>query len=361
MSSPTDAPWMDANATESLRFLLPQSVGWQLALFLGGIYAMLHGGFVLSSHYKRVSWRVQGVLWSVFVLEAVFTVMIAVEQDMWTITTDNSYSHLFDGTWVVALARALNAAIAVVTQSVLTIRAAYMIQSVTRQRVFLGVITVLILIEVAAATLSVIGVDNYVYGSDGHIGPLDLETNDATAFWLWTSAVIDLAISLTLSLSLKQRIAGFNAKTDTVLRKLIIGALQTASYTTFLAILAASTSVAYGDLHPFSRVPFAFIYPLPPCYAISLYTTLATRRTVDTYIGMPLPPPGGSGETPNKLGGNGLPESRIEERPSKADEAEGRRAPTPGLSVSMEGVKGRSREWTPGGLLKGDLEDDSPV
>ncbi|BGP13447.1 hypothetical protein JCM10213_008297 [Rhodosporidiobolus nylandii] len=73
------------------------------------------------------------------------------------------------------------------------------------------------------------------------------------------------------------RIAGFNARTDQALRALVWLAVQSGSYTAILASTGAL--IAYSaprDLR-YTSLAFAFWYPLPSCYALTILTALSSR------------------------------------------------------------------------------------
>jgi type III secretory pathway component EscS len=75
------------------------------------------------------------------------------------------------------------------------------------------------------------------------ISKIQISFNNSVAIWLWTGAFVDVAISISLLITLKQRIGGLNESTDSLLRKLIVISLRTAAYTSVLA-------AAGGELSP---------------------------------------------------------------------------------------------------------------
>ncbi|GAA5903323.1 hypothetical protein JCM6882_008135 [Rhodosporidiobolus microsporus] len=266
-----DVPTADSPATQTqaIRILLPCTAGWMASLWFFGIYSILHGQYVLGPYYGRLSWRVKSVLWAVFVFLLLYMLCIVGEQALWTVTTDRSLFHHYNGDWIDPLLPVFGGIVAALVQGLLSTRAALMISRATYRWAFMTFTTLFILFTLAMAMLT--SAANFL------------------AAWLWGSAATDLIISLSLALTLRKRIAGFSHTTDALLKKLIVAALQTASYTTLLAILGATTSVAFDDWNGFAAVNYAFFCPLFPCYGISLYTTLATRRTVDQFIGTSRP------------------------------------------------------------------------
>lgn len=70
---------------------------------------------------------------------------------------------------------------------------------------------------------------------------------DCEQMWLWSCAFTDVFITFSLTIALRKRIAGFNSSTDSVLRKLIFVAVETASYTAVFALLGGETLCASGN------------------------------------------------------------------------------------------------------------------
>ena len=54
---------------------------------------------------------------------------------------------------------------------------------------------------------------------------------------MWSSAASDCSISIALAYNLHKRIANFNQKTDSILRKLILTGLRTAAFTAILSLV----------------------------------------------------------------------------------------------------------------------------
>lgn len=133
----------------------------------------------------------------------------------------------------------------------------------------------------------------------------------AEAMWLWSSAAADVLISIALSISLHKRIRGFNPTLDGVLRHLIIVGLRTAAYTAVTSIVGAAVSTAFAvsDNYLTATAGFAFWVVLPALHAISLFTTLSTRRTFANALGA-------NGGVVSKVARD--PESPIDLRPASA-------------------------------------------
>ncbi|GAA5822295.1 hypothetical protein JCM11251_006293 [Rhodosporidiobolus azoricus] len=103
--------------------------------------------------------------------------------------------------------------------------------------------------------------------------------NLATGIWLWLAAAADVGVTVLLCVVLRKRIAGFNQSTDKKLRALCRLAVQSASYTSVLAVggAIAAYSAPQNNLL-FSSVPYPLWYLLPSCYPIALLTALSSRQ-----------------------------------------------------------------------------------
>lgn len=71
--------------------------------------------------------------------------------------------------------------------------------------------------------------------------------NQAVGLWLWSSALVDVSVSVTLFMGLRSKRVGFNATTDSVLSRMIHIAVATASYTAVLAVVGAVLGVAFDE------------------------------------------------------------------------------------------------------------------
>jgi hypothetical protein len=125
-----------------------------------------------------------------------------------------------------------------------------------------------------------------------------------------SSTVSDLMITVTLCITLRKRIAGFNKNTDKLLSRLIQLSIETAAYTTCLSLSAAIYSIFTIQTTYFSEsAPYAFWLPLPGAYAVSLFATLATRSRLLTSLHAP-PTLNFPSARLSQLGISALPESK---------------------------------------------------
>ncbi|KAK4053680.1 hypothetical protein OIV83_001336 [Microbotryomycetes sp. JL201] len=113
--------------------------------------------------------------------------------------------------------------------------------------------------------------------------PPGLSFGVAVGTWLWASAFVDLMITISLAVVLRSRIMHFNASTDSLLRRLIRLAVQTASYTAVLAICGAALAFSFSSGSPdslYTNAAGSFYQPLSSCYLISLIVTLSFRNEI---------------------------------------------------------------------------------
>ncbi|GAA5877377.1 hypothetical protein JCM8547_003013 [Rhodosporidiobolus lusitaniae] len=273
-----------ASQLESNSLLGAPALGWHAQVLLYGVFAATHCNYVTSSMYKRIAWQVKATLGCVFIWCTIYTGLIIAENWMWTTTVNRSLEHILSGESWESVPPMVAQFVASPVQVLLVIRTFTFIRRPILRYTFGIALAVLILFGFTMGVLICAANMLYFYGNIDDIYPLDF--NNCLAITLWTNAVIDLAISISLALTLKQRVAGFNERTDGLLKRLIRNALQTASYTTVLCIAGAATASAFSDQNPrFTFLSYAFFCPLPACYGLSLFTTLSTRKTIDDYIG----------------------------------------------------------------------------
>ncbi|KPV76816.1 uncharacterized protein RHOBADRAFT_42026 [Rhodotorula graminis WP1] len=259
--------------------LAPYLTGLVVQLLLSGLYF----GLFLSSRRElgQHARKVKAVSWIVCALVLCCVGMACEEMVDTGVSQDRDTNTLFAGPPQSNVLPILGGLTGAVCQAFLMVRAAALFQSRTVRLIFYVVTSAAILLPLAGAALfSAMG----FLITQGKRAPLEYFT--AEAIWLWSSAAADLLISLALAHTLHRRIAGFNARTDGVLWRLIIVALQTAAYTSVVSIVGAAVATALEKSSNIltSTAAFAFWLPLPALHAISLYTTLSSRRHVQTQL-----------------------------------------------------------------------------
>ncbi|GAA5983525.1 hypothetical protein JCM11641_005838 [Rhodosporidiobolus odoratus] len=304
-----------ATSLESAGLLAPSSAGWQLAMVLYGMYLVVHGRYVSGRLYKKAMVRVKALLWVVFVLLTCYIGLIYAEQIQWTTATNRNVVFLLNGTPFESFPPLFGGFVAAPVQTLLMLRTAALLPKnrIFGRYLFLLVIGLGILLALGGAVATCAINLTYFYGN---YDSLKIDFNAALSLWLWTSCIIDVLISAALACTLKQRVAGFNEQTDGLLKRLIQSAMQTAAYTSVLALVGAITATVFSEASPrFAFVNYAFWAPLPCCYGLSLYTTLSTRRTVEEYIGSSIPLPGSAqyNSTPLPRSEPAVPRFKIQE------------------------------------------------
>ncbi|GAA6030174.1 hypothetical protein JCM8097_009298 [Rhodosporidiobolus ruineniae] len=294
--------------------LVPYLVGLIAQVLLIGVFLTLFTSYV-QTDFKHHSRKVRAVMWIVFLLTLGCLGMSCEEIIDTGASQERSSEKLFSGPAQSNVLPVLTALTGSVCQGFLMCRAALLINNRTTRYIFGAFTTALILLSLAGATLfSGMG---FLIVAGSTATPLKYST--ALAIWLFSGAAADLAISIALAWTLNSRIMGFNERTDSLLKRLILVALRTAAYTSIISIAGAAiaTAIEYSkpDVHTASA-GFAFWLPLPALHAISLYTTLCTRRVVTAQLG------GGAG--------GGV----ISGKPGAADDREKGYPPARGLSPS---------------------------
>ncbi|BGO92252.1 hypothetical protein NBRC10512_001202 [Rhodotorula toruloides] len=268
---------------EIIALLLPQAIGSQVSLLFFGVYIVLHWNYVSNELYPRLSTSVKTTLWAVFLCTTAFELVQAADTLYWMVTANRTVEHIFNGVALDSVIPLVAACVGVPVQCLLAIRAGALLRTRWIRWAFWSVVGVGIVTAFAGAVLMCATFMMYVVGTIENIAPLTY--NNAASIWLWTSAFVDLAISICLTITLSRRIQGFNDSTDSLLRKLIKVSLKTAAYTALLAVGGAIVASATNDNDVNAAYAhFAFWFPLPPCYALSLYTTLTTRKTVQQHL-----------------------------------------------------------------------------
>ncbi|KAL8276374.1 hypothetical protein RQP46_011219 [Phenoliferia psychrophenolica] len=93
--------------------------------------------------------------------------------------------------------------------------------------------------------------------------------------WLWLSAAVDISISVSLYLVIRKLIAGLNPSTDTTIVSLIRLSVETASYTSLVAIGGALMSVVFPENRlSAANILYAFTFPLPSLFACPRHVLL---------------------------------------------------------------------------------------
>ncbi|GAA5828790.1 hypothetical protein JCM3766R1_003821 [Sporobolomyces carnicolor] len=274
-----DPPPLTHVGRDTALLLGPQTIAWQISFFLFGIYLALLSKTVRDPVFSKFAPAVKMVNWVVFVLVLAYNVMAFVNNTYWMITTRRTPPQILTG-WPLDFCFPTSAGVVgVVCQVFLSFRASVLIRDHRIRYFFLGTLISLALLSFAAS-ISVTALAFILYNN----GTSTFSYNNAVSMWLITSAVVDVLISIGLTVTLRQRV-GLVKEVDSLLRRLMFVALRTASYTAIPAVAGAVVSIVYRDLtSPYSLLHFAFWMPLPCAYGISIYTTIATRKMIDSHL-----------------------------------------------------------------------------
>ncbi|GAA5836890.1 hypothetical protein JCM9279_007691 [Rhodotorula babjevae] len=202
------------------------------------------------------------------------------------VSQDRSTFYLSSGDIAWNALSALNGLIAALSEGFLAVKAGSLIASRPWRLLFWGWQTCVILLVLAAS--GIVTADGCLYNLAGpnDVVSLALEYNTAAALWLWSSAVADLSNSLAFARGLSSRIHGFNETTDNLLRRLILIAVRTASYTTVLSIAGAVANSVWGDDDTLGFIAIGLWLPMPALYGLSLLSfSFASRRAIDSRLG----------------------------------------------------------------------------
>ncbi|BGP37147.1 hypothetical protein JCM10450v2_001053 [Rhodotorula kratochvilovae] len=284
MASTYDVPGLLARQDVATAVLVPYLTGLVVQVLLIGVFFGLFASY--AGDLGKRARAVKAVSWVVFAL-VLCCLGVACEEIVDTAVSQNRTSEaLFAGPPQSNVLPILAGLTGAVCQAFLMVRAAALVPSKSARWAFYIPTSAAILLALTGSAL--FSAAGFVI-SDEEAFALNYFT--AEAIWLWSSAGADLLISLALAYTLHRRIAGFNARTDGVLRRLSVVALQTAAYTSIISIAGAAVATAFEgseDYHT-STVGFAFWLPLPALHAISLYTTLSSRRALQATLSAAAP------------------------------------------------------------------------
>lgn len=147
--------------------------------------------------------------------------------------------------------------------------------------VFLGVCGVCIAVGWLASLGASIAFFGFIYGFADKMLPLTF--NIFLGIFLCLAAAIDVTVTVTLWLTMRKHVLGFNPATDHALRRIMRLAARTAAYTSIFGVAGAMLAVCVKQeqMSDIVDAPFAFDLPLPALYALSLLTTLDSRKPID--------------------------------------------------------------------------------
>ncbi|GAA5993764.1 hypothetical protein JCM5350_000229 [Sporobolomyces pararoseus] len=277
-----DVPYLAAPSELQNALIGPCTAGYQVQFILFGI--LLQQSFSYQEEFKFHSKLSKWTAIAVVTMNVVYTAICFEDGYNLAASSDRTVITLFNGSMAWQFLPLLNGFIAAAAEAFLTLRAgAFFLNRKAKIAFYVWQSSLILLVLFGSITSFVEGVIGYwkPYATD------PIPYNTAVSLWLWSSAVADCSISVALAYNLHQRIAHFNQKTDSVLRKLILLGLRTAAFTAILSVVGAVMSSLYSGWDPAKAdIPIAFYIPTGALYGISLFTTLSsTRQAVETRLG----------------------------------------------------------------------------
>ncbi|KAL8279490.1 hypothetical protein RQP46_008052 [Phenoliferia psychrophenolica] len=264
------------------RTLAPLFAGWMCNLIIWGMVSTSFFTHFGTSYYRRDNSKLKLLVWTVVILAALSAAINCVQLVHYGVSQQRSYEHLF-----VSIVQnydnvpsVLLAFIAALTQGFLTHRASKLL--VNNRIAYLAFRSIMGFL-IVASFLAGIGsaIIGFMYLSGTEDLALPLTVNILLGVNMFISAAIDTSITLSLILSLRKKIAGFNEETDGTIRRIMRLSAETGLPTTVVCVLGALLAVVFPmeDITTVNIV-WAFVFPLPSLYAFSLISTLAARKTV---------------------------------------------------------------------------------
>ncbi|GAA5993763.1 hypothetical protein JCM5350_000228, partial [Sporobolomyces pararoseus] len=233
MSAEEDVPTLAATPALQHAIIGPCIAGYQVQVLLFGI--LLQQWFSYSGELKSHSKLSKYVAVVVVAFNIVYTALCF--EDGYTLAAgaDRTLNTLATGTIESQFLPLFNGLIASSAETFLTLRAGAFFLNKNAKIAFYAFEACLILMVLFGSIASTaVGVVSF-YKPDA---PYIMPYNTVVAIWLWSSAAADCSVSIALAYNLHKRIAHFNEKTDSVLRKLILIGLRTAAFTAILSLVA---------------------------------------------------------------------------------------------------------------------------
>ncbi|KDE07490.1 hypothetical protein MVLG_02165 [Microbotryum lychnidis-dioicae p1A1 Lamole] len=277
----SDTPGNDPNAgpvalqSIATASLGPVFVGWMVQLIFYGFGLSLLVRYVTGAQYKADSRRIKLWLWAVvfaatgqaaITFGSIFHYGTSQRRDV-----DTLYAQTLADCFATVPAGIVGALV----QSFLGLRAVSLFDNSLYRSLFITMASLLIVGGLIGSWLFVAA--SFMLRNNV-TPPPGLSFTLANGLWLWCCCIIDVLLTVTLSLLLYKRIAGFNSGTDSMLHSVIILSIETASYTATFAMIAAILSDSFSDDSLLINSTGAFYQPLSSFYLISFLVTLASRQ-----------------------------------------------------------------------------------
>ncbi|GAA5854144.1 hypothetical protein JCM9279_002849 [Rhodotorula babjevae] len=260
----------------------PLATGYLVEVLLYGSFCTVFLNYCISGDFARLPGRANRV--TLAVLFGLVTVTTALTADaLWKLAVEQTRTidEIIAGPTESCLLTLFGGLTGSLTQVALARRAGAFIDSLKIRAAFYAFIAALVAASLfGSVAATVIGFIWAVQEPD-FVNTLNWSTS--IAIWLWSSAVADCAICFALAWALRRRVAGFNERTDGLLKRLAWLSVRSASYTAVVAVGGAIAGSLYRDtVIEWSNLSVAFWAPMPPLYGFAFFsTTSASRRAIE--------------------------------------------------------------------------------
>ncbi|KAM0750191.1 hypothetical protein T439DRAFT_326148 [Meredithblackwellia eburnea MCA 4105] len=289
----SDYDWSEPVSQKlAIQLMGPVLFGWCFQMLLAGLAFRMGYEYCTRGKYSEDSRWNKLLLWSVMGLLLVCTVISMQQVIFFGTLQDRTLGGIWQFSVPGAMLPSLTVFISTMMQFSYARKAVYLIERRPLKIIFVAVTGLLMLVAFAFGVTSTVVQISYEYNFSQKMAPIT--AFNAVGTWLWCSCGADICVTTALCILLVQRMGGFRAQTDLVLRKLVWLTVETASYTTVLAIVGALTAVICQKVEV-ADVTNAFYGPLPSLYSIALIVSLDSRgRLGEEMRGSSLGAPGGS-------------------------------------------------------------------
>ncbi|GAA5906302.1 hypothetical protein JCM8208_003508 [Rhodotorula glutinis] len=281
MATYTDVEMLTAPPNLVNQLIGPLATGYLLEVVLYGSFCTVFVDYCISGDFVRLPGRTNRV--TLAVLFGLVTVTTALTADaLWKLAVEQTRTidEIIAGPPESCLLTLLGGLTGSLTQWALARRAGAFINNLKIRWAFYTFIAALVAASLfGSVAATVIG---FIWAVQEPEFVNTLNWSTSIAIWLWSSAIADCAICGTLGWALRRRVAGFNERTDGLLKRLAWLSVRSASYTAIVAVGGAIAGSLYRDtVIEWSNLSVAFWAPMPPLYGFAFFsTTSASRRAV---------------------------------------------------------------------------------
>ncbi|GAA6047485.1 hypothetical protein JCM3770_005770 [Rhodotorula araucariae] len=264
----------------------PMAMGYIFEILFYGAFCTLFISHCVSGEFQRMPGRIHKImLGTLFFL---VTVCSAVTLDaLWKLAVlqDRRINTIAVGPVESCSLTLLSGLIGAITQAALARRAGTFIENRKIRWLFYMCLAALVVVSVFGSLAATVFGFIWAVQTPNYFNTLNWST--CVAIWLWSAAVADCVICGALAWSLGRRVAGFNSRTDSLLKRLAWYSVRSASYTAIVAVGGAVAGSLYGDsVLEWTNLTVAFWAPMPPLYGIAYFTTTSSsRRAIETAFG----------------------------------------------------------------------------